>query len=163
MARHGKPQHTTSKPASRMTATTNAQQQTPGLFRRLACMLYEALLLIGVIAFLVLLPEVLYATYAQSSPPGWLSWLHLLLVLAAYFVWFWSNGRQTLAMKTWKIRLRPANDKPAATVTPRQALLRHLLCWPSILLAGTGLLWALFDREGQFLHDRLAGTRLVRH
>jgi len=25
---------------------------------------------------------------------------------------------------------------------------------------GTGYLWALFDRDRQFLHDRLAGTRV---
>jgi uncharacterized RDD family membrane protein YckC len=26
---------------------------------------------------------------------------------------------------------------------------------------GVGLWWALFDRDRQFLHDRLAGTRII--
>ncbi|MFN9122921.1 MAG: RDD family protein, partial [bacterium] len=42
------------------------------------------------------------------------------------------------------------------------ALYRYLLAWPSVLAAGAGLAWALVDRDRQFLHDRLAGTRLVR-
>jgi uncharacterized RDD family membrane protein YckC len=49
----------------------------------------------------------------------------------------------------------------AEPVRPAQALLRYLLCWPSIILGGVGIVWALFDRDRQFLHDRLAGTRLV--
>ncbi|MBV2235530.1 MAG: RDD family protein [Sterolibacterium sp.] len=134
---------------------------TPSLPRRLASMLYEALLLIGVISVLVLLPQTLYAQHTGKTAAPWLAWLHLECVLAAYFVWFWSQGRQTLAMKTWKIHLVCARNQTAATgISPQRALLRHGLSWLSILPAGLGLLWALVDREGQFLHDRLAGTRL---
>jgi len=39
--------------------------------------------------------------------------------------------------------------------------LRYALAWPSVLLFGAGLLWALIDRDRQFLHDRLAGTCVV--
>ena len=46
-------------------------------------------------------------------------------------------------------------------VRPAQALLRYLLCWPSLGLGGIGIAWALIDRDRQFLHDRLAGTRLL--
>ena len=61
-------------------------------------------------------------------------------------------------MKTWRIRLVAADG---GAVSPGQAILRFVLCWPSLLLAGVGLLWALVDRDRQFLHDRLAGTRLT--
>ena len=73
-------------------------------------------------------------------------------MFAAYFLWCWLRGGQTLAMKAWRIRL--------VGVTPRKALLRFLL---GLVLVPTGIavLWALLDRERQFLHDRLAGTRLV--
>ena len=40
-------------------------------------------------------------------------------------------------------------------------VLRYALAWPSLLYLGAGLLWAFFDRDRQFLHDRLSGTRLV--
>ncbi|MBP7489923.1 MAG: RDD family protein, partial [Azospira sp.] len=59
---------------------------------------------------------------------------------------------------TWRIRLVNANG---GGIQPLQALLRYLLAWPSLGFFGAGLVWALFDRDGQFLHDRLAGTRLV--
>ncbi|HNH25004.1 MAG TPA: RDD family protein, partial [Accumulibacter sp.] len=68
------------------------------------------------------------------------------------------NGGQTLAMKTWRIRLLSADGRP---VRPAQALLRFLLCWPSLILVGVGIVWAMVDRDHRFLHDRLAGTRLV--
>ena len=61
-------------------------------------------------------------------------------------------------MKTWRIRLLASSGTP---VRPTQALLRYLLCWPSLGLCGIGVLWALVDRDRQFLHDRIAGTQLV--
>ena len=76
----------------------------------------------------------------------------VLAVLAAYFLWCWLRGGQTLAMKAWKIRL--------VGVTPAKALVRFFY---AVLFVPTGVsvVWALFDREKQFLHDRLAGTKLV--
>jgi uncharacterized RDD family membrane protein YckC len=99
-------------------------------------------------------------------------------VLAAYFVWCWSNGRRTLAMKTWKLRLVRADG---GTVSPRGALLRYLATWigPALAVAayaalarhGWGahaawlvafnFLWAFVDRDRLFLHDRIARTRIV--
>lgn len=122
-------------------------------------MLYESLLLLGVLSVTFMLPHIAIGLGLDKTLPGWLLQLHLLMVLLAYFVWFWRHGGQTLAMKTWRIRLE--NALTADTVTLPQALLRFALCWPSLLFFGAGLVWAVFDREQQFLHDRLAGTRLI--
>ncbi len=130
----------------------------PGLLRRLASMLYETLLLTAVVAALVLLPQTLFAMHTGAAAPAWLLQTHLILVLAIYFTGFWHKG-QTLAMKTWKFRLIDAST--GEQVSLARAALRHLLAWLSLGLAGVGLLWALLDRDGQFLHDRLAGTRLL--
>jgi uncharacterized RDD family membrane protein YckC len=43
-------------------------------------------------------------------------------------------------------------------VTPGKAVLRFLL---ALALLPVSIAWALFDRDRQFLHDRLAGTRLI--
>jgi uncharacterized RDD family membrane protein YckC len=120
-------------------------------------MLYESLLLLGVLVLTFVVPYILIGLIWGVSVHGGVEWLHLFLATGAYFVWFWRKAGQTLAMQTWRIRLVGASGQ---RVTLRQALLRYVLCWPSVL-GVVGLLWALVDRDRQFLHDRLAGTRLV--
>lgn len=121
-------------------------------------MLYESLLLLGVLGIAFILPHTLLGIIFRVAFSGALLWLHVALVLMVYFVWYWRNGGQTLAMQTWKIRLVARNGE---TPAGGQALLRYALAWPSLLLGGVGILWALFDPDRQFLHDRLAGTRLI--
>ena len=84
--------------------------------------------------------------------------LYLFLVLGVYFVACWSRGGRTLPMQTWKMRV-VRGDGMAIGIG--QAMLRYVLAWFSLLSFGGGFLWAFFDRERQFLHDRLAGTRIV--
>ncbi len=122
-------------------------------------MVYESLLLIGVLAATLLLPYLLLGLLWQISPPGWVELTHLFLVLAVYFIWLWRHGGQTLAMKTWRLQLVSAIT--GGTVTLSQAVLRYVLCWLSLFFFGAGLIWAFIDRDRQFLHDRLAGTRIV--
>jgi uncharacterized RDD family membrane protein YckC len=130
----------------------------PGILRRLAAMIYEGTLLFGV-AF-VSTALFLLASRGASGLEGW---RHLALqiylgaVFAAYFLWCWLRGGQTLAMKAWHIRLvAPGRER----VPPGKALLRFALA-ALLVPSGIGILWALFDPERQFLHDRLAGTRLT--
>jgi uncharacterized RDD family membrane protein YckC len=121
--------------------------------RRLAAMLYESLLLFAVGFFGAWL--FFFASGGRDATSGWLRHelqVFLALVLAAYFLWCWLRSGQTLAMKAWRIRL--------VNVTPAKALLRFVL---ALLFVPTGIsiVWTFFDSEGQFLHDRLAGTRLI--
>jgi uncharacterized RDD family membrane protein YckC len=124
---------------------------TPGLPRRLASMAYEAVLLFAVAFFAAWI--FFFASGGREALSGWprlALQLFIAVVFAAYFLWCWLRGGQTLAMKAWRIRL--------VDVTPQRALLRFVL---ALLLLPLSILWAPFDREKQFLHDRLAGTRLV--
>ena len=92
------------------------------------------------------------------TPDGGIMWLHIFLVLGLYFLWYWRRGGQTLAMQTWKLRLVNADGQP---VSVGQGWLRYALAWPSVCFFGVGLLWALLDRDRQFLHDRIADTQIV--
>jgi uncharacterized RDD family membrane protein YckC len=130
----------------------------PGIARRLVAMAYETLLLSGVVIVTVVFPHLLLGAFAHRVATPAVLWAHLFLVLLVYCVGFWSAGGQTLAMKTWRLRVLTRHGEP---LRPAQALLRYLLCWPSLGLGGIGIAWALLDRDRQFLHDRLAGTRLV--
>jgi len=129
-----------------------------GLARRALALIYEALLLVALI-FLSSLPFVMIAHEADRAAARPLFQLYLLTVAAAYFVWQWRGGGQTLAMKTWRLRLVTRENAPLPL---RHAAIRFVFAVPGALLLGGGFLWALVDREGLFLHDRLAGTKIVR-
>jgi uncharacterized RDD family membrane protein YckC len=116
-------------------------------------MLYESLLLFAVAFFAGWL--FFFASGGRDATAGWLRYAlqaFIVVVFAAYFLRCWLRGGQTLAMKAWRIRL--------VDVTPGKALLRFVY---AVILVPTGLsvLWIFFDKDRQFLHDRLAGTRLV--
>lgn len=152
----------------------------PGLLRRLASFLYEGVLLFGV----VMLAGLVYGVLAQQRHAlvgsAGLQVL-LVLVLGAYFVYFWSRSGQTLAMQTWHIRLVSAAGQP---VSPVRAACRYLLAWIWFLpaLAGVHLAglkgggpvagavlagvagYAALSRlraDRQYWHDAACGTRLV--
>ena len=114
-------------------------------------MVYEAVLLFAVAFFASWI--FFFASGGRDATSGTLRHalqFFILAVFAAYFLWCWLRGGQTLAMKAWHIRL--------VDVTPQKAVLRFVL---ALLLLPVSIAWALFDRDRQFLHDRLAGTRLV--
>lgn len=152
----------------------------PSIIRRLGALLYEGVLLFGVL----MVAGWLYAgltqqRHALQGRTGLQAFL--FVVLAIYFVWFWSHGGQTVAMKTWHVRVVRADGQ---SLGQARALGRYLLSWlwflPSLaavhvaglqggvvttvtVVAGV-LAYAVSSRlhpQRQFLHDVLAGTRLV--
>lgn len=145
----------------------------------MACWLYEGMLLFAVVFMAGWLFSTLGQMRSGMDDRRPLLQAFLFLIFAIYFVWFWSRG-QTLAMKTWDIRLVDRNGR---AVTQARALLRYLLSWAwfapplaalapfrltvaeiGLLLVGWVLVWALLSRFHplkQFWHDALAGTRLV--
>lgn len=142
----------------RKASLDHADIPLPGLRRRLASMVYEGLLMLGVLSVAFMIPQLALGLGFGIVLPGPVLFGHLFIVLGAYFLWYWNHGGQTLAMQTWKLQI----STPSGTAPSMQFLvLRYLLAWPSILFYGVGLIWALFDREGQFLHDRIAGTRVI--
>jgi len=121
-------------------------------------MIYESLLVTAVL----FLAAFVFIPLAGDVGVAWKRHafqIYLLGVLFAYFSLFWMRSGQTLAMKTWRIRLVDRNGK---LISLKQALMRFILAFLGLGLFGLSIVWALFDRDRQFLHDRLAGTRLVR-
>jgi uncharacterized RDD family membrane protein YckC len=80
------------------------------------------------------------------------------LATGAYFVWCWAKTGQTLASKTWKIKLVNAQNN---TLNLKQALIRYALGSASVLACGTGFIWIFIDKDGLYLHDRLLKTRFI--
>jgi uncharacterized RDD family membrane protein YckC len=131
--------------------------RAPGIARRLASALYDLLLVVALL-FIATFP---FLAFFGDSVFGWRrhalqAWV--LVVPGAYFVWFWVHGGQTLPMKTWHLRLVRSDGQP---VGAGRAIHRYLIALLGLAAIGLGFLWALVDRDRQFLHDRLAGTTLV--
>lgn len=150
----------------------------PGLGRRMACWLYESLLLFAVALIAALVFSVATQMRHALEHREWLA-AFVGTVMGVYCAWFWAKG-QTLPMKTWRIRMVDRHGRP---VTQARAALRYVYCsmWvlPPLALAQGGHLqrweiagaffgwmgfWALLSRlhpQRQFWHDAWAGTRLV--
>jgi len=131
--------------------------QIASLGRRLTCLLYESLVVFSILLIGFLIPQSVFFAFGLQLG-GKVLMLHIWLLLMFYFVWSWLNGRQTLPMKTWKLALSTADG---SSLRPTQALLPYLAAWPSIGCFGIGIIWAVFDKDKQFLHDRIAGTRII--
>ena len=129
-----------------------------GLLRRLSSLAYEALLLGGVLAFAAM-PYVILTRGVDHFIARPLLQLYLALLAGVYFVWQWRRGGQTLPMKTWHLRVVA---RGGGALSLRQAVLRYCLALAGSLALGAGFAWAIIDPEHQFLHDRLAGTHIVR-
>ncbi|CAB3748586.1 RDD family protein [Paraburkholderia solisilvae] len=167
-------------PTATPPGSTPTSLPPPGVRRRLATLVYEGVILFGV----VFLAGYLFSTLTQQrnglTHRDWLAaWIGI--VVGVYFVWCWTHGGQTLPMKTWRLRVVRAKD--GAPLSWTRAIARYLLAWlwflpPLALHPLLGLsvphtlaaaaLWfvawtasARLFADRQFLHDRLAGTRVV--
>ncbi len=119
--------------------------------------MYEALLLTSVLFICTWV----FLFFAQPLDPAItrpLLQLWLLFLTGVYFCYCWTRGGQTLPMKTWRIRLVATGGGPVALKT---AVVRYMLALLSLGACGLGFAWCLIDRDRQFLHDRIAGTRIV--
>lgn len=130
---------------------------SPGIARRLACAVYE-LLLLAALVLVATFPLLALTGDASYGPKRHLLQAYVLALAGAYLVTFWTRGGQTLAMKTWGIRLV---GRDGESIGIALAVKRYVLALMGLVAGGLGFLWAFWDRDGQFLHDRLVGTRLV--
>ena len=162
--------------------TAAAPGASAGLARRLASLVYEGL----IVAALVLVAGfALTPLMSPSVTPGAApivpaaggriaGFVALAGLLGAYFAWCWTAGRRTLPMKTWRLRLV---DPAGAPLAPARAIVRYAAAWigPAVAVAvyssthsryagwalAIGYAWALVDPDRRFLHDRIAGTRIL--
>ncbi len=163
-----------------MTLDRPAAAPPPGLARRLAAFTYEGLLLFGVLMVAGwLYGGLTQQRHALQGRSGLQAFL--FLVLAVYFVWFWSHGGQTVALKAWRLRIERSDGGP---VSQARAMARYLASWlwflPSLLavhladlhsaaaIGTTVMVGAIgyaatcyLHPRRQFLHDALCGTRIV--
>lgn len=159
-----------------------AAAAAPSLSRRMACFVYEGLILFGIGLIPGAIGALFVALTGHQHPLQSDTALRVIAftIYAVYFTWFWSVRGQTLPMQTWHIRVVTAQGLP---LTQPRALMRFIAscAWfaPAALLASVngwtrwqGLsaiavgviayaLLALLHPQRQFWHDALCGTRLI--
>jgi uncharacterized RDD family membrane protein YckC len=128
------------------------------LIKRYLAVVYESLLMV---ALALVLTAIYYMLFGDASQ-GWKRLGLQLLVwgsMGAYFVRCWTVSGQTLASQTWKLKVV---NQQGQLLAWQKAVIRYVVASILLLPAGLTLWWAILDREQQFLHDRLLGSRVVR-
>ena len=145
----------------------------------MACWLYEGMLLFGIAFAATLVFSIAGQMRSGIDDRRPLLIAFLVIVFGIYFAWCWARG-QTLAMRTWHIRVVDRDGQP---LSQARAAFRYACSWLWVLppiafvaplkltaaeigaaVVGWVVLWALLSRlhpQRQFWHDALAGTRLV--
>ena len=120
-------------------------------------MLYDGLVVLA-LSFALALGFILLFGDASHGLKRYALQLFLWLGIGLYFVWCWRKSGQTLAMQTWQLKLSRGQTN---LLNWPQALIRYALASLSLGVFGLGFVWAVFDREGLFLHDRLLNNRIT--
>ena len=127
------------------------------LFKRIACLLYESMLVFAILFVAGIIYRALLGD-PHTDFEQHLFFMYSWIIAGFYFVFCWAKSGQTLAMQTWRIKLIGLDGKPLSL---GQAVRRYVIASFSLMFFGFGFLWAIFDREGLYLHDRFSGGRLV--
>lgn len=153
--------------------TVPAKSLPAGLWRRFMAASYEGVILFGVAVFFGYAFSALTQYQGETGAMRHVFQAYLFLVFGVYLVWFWSDGRRSLPMKTVMVRLVDAAGRAPGK---KQAALRYVLAWlflaipvalastwgpAALCLMPVSWVWALFDPAKRTAYDRLAGTRLV--
>lgn len=132
--------------------------QNTGLMRRLAAMLYDALL-VAALFFLATIPFIAVRGGEPVEVGDNAAYrVTLIIVVYVFFVGFWTRSGRTLGMQSWGLQLETANGEKPALAT---ATVRFVAALLSLLPAGLGFLWQLWDKDKLTWHDRISGTHIV--
>ena len=128
------------------------------LFKRYLAVVYESL---SMVALALMLTAIYYMLFGDASHGGKRLGLQLLVWvgMGTYFVRCWTVTGQTLASQAWKLKVV---NQQGQLLTWQPAVLRYIVASVLLLPVGLTLWWAIIDRDQQFLHDRLLGSRVVR-
>ena len=129
----------------------------PSLLKLGACLLYELLTIVALV-FVSTGFFIIIAGDASHDIKRLLLQLFLWVVVGAYYIRCWIKTGQTLAMQAWKLRLV---DEQSQLLAMQQAIARYLLATLSMAFFGAGFLWAIVDKNNQFLHDRLLKCKVI--
>jgi len=130
-----------------------------GLPRRLMVMLYDSLIVVGLlmVASALALP---FGRLEKIAGQDLFFTLWLLLVFFLYLAGCWRSAGMTVGMRAWRVKLV---DASGGEITWLRCALRFVTGFASFGVLGLGLLWSLFDRKNRCWHDLAGQTLLIRN
>jgi len=132
--------------------------QNTNLNRRIAAMLYDALLVLALL-FIATLPFIALRGGEPVEPNENLIYrLVLSLVIYGFFVGFWTRSGRTLGMQSWRLQLESMDGQRPTLAATTVRFFAAILSW---LPLGLGFLWQLWDKDRLTWHDRISKTRIV--
>jgi len=135
-------------------------QEYAGFWIRVAATLIDTVILLLVLA--VPLTLIYGSAYWSSAEPVKGIWDILLqyVLPIVLVVWFWTRYLGTPGKLV--LGLRVVDARTGRALTTRQAILRYLGYYVSILPLMLGFIWVGIDRKKQGFHDKIAGTVVLR-
>jgi len=133
--------------------TENSALPPCALWRRLAAILYDGLLLLGIILLATLV--VVIPSGVEVPAGSRFFQLYLLVISWLYFALGWRKGK-TLGMSAWRIEIDSDGHHPTWLATVARFTMA-LVSWASF---GLGFLWSLFHKNKATWHDLASDTRL---
>ena len=128
------------------------------LWRRLAALFYDALLMIALCLFISFLVVAINGGNAMTQTQTPFVQTMMLFAVFSFFAGFWLHGGQTLGMKAWHIKLVNQTEQPIRLL---QCLLRFFMALISIACLGLGYWWMLWDKQQLTWHDKYSMTRII--
>jgi len=127
------------------------------LWRRLAAIAYDLLLLIAIL-FVATIPLLIINRGHSIAAGDPVYTLYLTIVIFLFYGWFWTHGGQTLGMRAWRVKVQTRDGR---TLSWGQSFVRLTAATISWLVLGLGFVWSLFDKDKLTWHDRISETELI--
>ena len=135
--------------------------QSAGFLRRILALIYDSLVVVGIILFLTLLLVILNGGYAD--PSSLISLVQIFITICSgpiFYSYFWlANNGQTIGMQAWKMRLISSDN---SKLKIKQVLFRCLVSTLSFVCLGLGYFWILFNKNNISWSDIVTKTKIVR-
>ena len=133
--------------------------QAPGFFKRILVIIYDLLLLAGIIfaasILFLLIPDSVEFTLLVKI----LKIVYLLAVSFFFYGWFWVKAGQTLGMKAWGLYLVNHEGK---FINWKWAFVRYIAAIFSWAAIGLGFTWILLNKRRLAWHDIISRSYIVK-
>ena len=133
-----------------------AEYPNASALRRSAAMVYDLFLIVAI--WMLTTTMVISLVNQGEALNGWPFQLMLMAEVFIFYAYFWRVKGQTLGMQVWKIR---TENEAAETLGLGQSAIRFLLATITLIPAGVGFFWMIFDKDRLTIYDRYSKSRVV--